>query len=280
MNPQLEDDESIRHLVELGYVDPAEVAARTAASRRRNQDGLQQAIDLDRQSRRPEAVAVLERLACEDAEWIAPHQLLAELYYQTGRNRDAQAQIDWLTCHGVESPRLALIAGGLALARREFAAAIEVLSYAGQVEPGLPGVHTYLGTALLKLGQLEFAEEVFQSAIAQKPADAHALDGLAAIALQRHANEEAADWALQALAQDMRLARAHFHLGMALLRLDRPEEALRALEAGAKIDPARAAFYRWLAWVAENHLSDSERAVSYRERGHEIVRRRRQRTGM
>ena len=80
-----DQDESVRHLVELGYVDPDEIAARDAARRRHLQTQFQQASELHRQGRGQEAVALLETIAADDPDWSPPHQLLAEVYYRAGR---------------------------------------------------------------------------------------------------------------------------------------------------------------------------------------------------
>lgn len=271
------EDASVRHLLELGYVDPNEVTLRAAEQRRLYQEEMGHALEFEKQGRRQEAVALLEQLANDESEPVAPHQFLAEIYYQAGQMAETQREIDWLSHHSIENPRLSLIAGGLALSRRDLPEAIDALSYVRHVEPGLPGVHSMLGTALLRAGKLEEAQEAFRDGIARNKADAQSFEGLAAIAL-KHANyEEAADCALQALALSMQMTRAHFYLGIALAHLGRPVEALQALETGAKMQPNRAAPYRWLAQIAETYLGDVTQAIGYHKTGREIVKRRRQR---
>jgi predicted Zn-dependent protease len=273
--PQQDDESSVRHLVELGYVDPEEAAASEAARRRRQQAELKAAAELVGSGKLEEAAALLESLCADDANWIAPRQLLAEVYYRAGRFREAQAQLDWLTHNGIESPRLALLAGALALSRRDVASAIELLEYAAYVEPDLPNVHTQLGVAMLRGGHVGEAESVFHEAVQRNSRDVRALDGLAAIRLRQSTWEEAADWALRALDQDMRFFAAHCHLGLALAGLNRPEDALRAIETGARVDPRRSAPYRWMAQIAREQLNDEGLAERYREMGREVVRRRR-----
>jgi tetratricopeptide (TPR) repeat protein len=269
------DDETVRHLVELGYVDPEEVAAREAAVRGQLEAELHEASKLHDRGRVDEAVARLESLAIDDPEWIKPHQLLVEIHYRAGRLAEAQEQLDWLAFHGVEHPRLALIAGAIALARRELRTALEALEYVCHVEPELPSAKTLFGTILLRLGQIDAAEQELQQALQQNPRDARALDGLAAIDLKRGNYENTAELALDAIEHDPNLFRAHYHLGIALLHLRRPTEALAALETAARLAPASAAPFYWLARIAEKHLVDLSRAAAYRERGREIIRRRR-----
>jgi tetratricopeptide (TPR) repeat protein len=275
--PQQDDQSSVYHLVELGYVDPDEAATHDASRRRQQHIELRKAAELAAGVKLDEAAQILESLCAEDPNWIAPRQLLAEVYFRKGRLDAAQRQLDWLTFNGVESPRLALLAGAIALGRREIASAIELLEYAAYVEPDLPSIHRLLGTALLRASRVSEAADAFYEAIRRKVSDARALDGLAAVSLRQAKFDDAADWALQALEQDMQLFDAHLHLGLALACLNRPDDALKALEAGAKLDPKRSAPYRWMAKIAREQLHDDEGAQSLLERGREVIRLRRNR---
>jgi tetratricopeptide (TPR) repeat protein len=274
---QHEDEQSIRHLVELGYIDPDEVARRQAAIRQQQEVELRRAAELTSKGLQQEAVVLLEKLSGEDPDWIAPRQFLVEAHYRAGQFREAQSQLDWLTYHGEENPRLALIAGAMALGRRELPSAFEALDYARHVDPNLPSVHTLFGTVLLRLGRLDDAEDAFRKAAEQNSSDARADAGLAAISLRIGRFEEAADWALLGLEKNMQLFHAHYHLGVAIAQLNRPREALQALETSARVDPSRSAPYRWLFRIAECQLNDSELASHYRERGIEVIRQRRNR---
>jgi tetratricopeptide (TPR) repeat protein len=272
---QHDDEQSVRYLVELGYIDPNEIAACEAAIRQQQQVELRQATDLTAAGRLAAATGLLEKLASDDPNWIAPRRLLAEIHYRAGRFDAAQAQLDWLTFHGVEHPRLALIAGAIALSQRELRLALEALEYAAYVEPKLPNVNTLRGTVLLRLARFDEAANAFREAKTQKPADARALDGLATVCLKEGQLEQAADWALQAIEQDPKLFRAHYHLGLALARLNRLDEALLALEMSTKVGPTRSAPYCWLSQISKEQLNDSARAAHYRELGRQVIHRRR-----
>jgi predicted Zn-dependent protease len=269
-------DASVRHLIDLGYVDPDIVAAREAAARRELEAEFQQAAKRYEQGEVEEAARLFEKLSADDPDWIAPRQLLAEIYYRMGRIADAQAQLDWLTEHAVEQPRLALISGAIALAGRELAEALDALQYAAHVEPTLPSVHTLLGTARLRLADIDGAEKAFWMAVEQNAADAQALDGLAAVCLQKRDHAVAANHALEALEHDIQLFRAHYHLGVALAKMDRPQDAIAAFENAVRVNADSAAPYRWLQRMAER-LGDAVLAAQYRERGREVVRQRRER---
>jgi tetratricopeptide (TPR) repeat protein len=277
VNEQHDEHEAVRHLIELGYVDPVEVALREAALRRQLEAELQQAITATKQGHVAEAVASLERLKIDDPNWVAPHQLLAEIHYRSGRREEAQAELVWLEHHAIENPRQSLLAAGIAIMRREFAAALELLEYAGHVDPALPSVHSTHGSVLLRLGKVERAHEAFERALVQNGDDAQALDGLAAICLVQGNYEAAADWALSAVEKNMQYSRAHYHLGVALSKVERPAEALAAFEASSRTDPSRVAPYRLMSQIARQQLHDRQRSENYLAQGRQLLRRRRER---
>jgi tetratricopeptide (TPR) repeat protein len=276
VNEQRDEHEAVRHLIELGYVDPIEVALREAALRRQLEAELQQAITATNQRRVEEAVVSLERLKVDDPHWIAPHQLLAEIHYRSGRWNEAQTELVWLEHHAVENPRLSLLAAELAIVRREFAAALELLEYAGYADPALPSVHSIHGNVLLRLGKTERAYEAFERALVQNGDDAEALDGMSSLCLARGDYEAAADWALSALERNMQCSRAHYHLGVALSKLERPAAALAAFEASSRTDPSRVAPYHWMSHIAKQHLHDQQRADNYRAQGRQLLRQHRE----
>jgi hypothetical protein len=80
---------------------------------------------------------------------------------------------------------------------------------------------------------------------------------------------------LQAVDQNPQLFPAHYHLGLALKKLGRSKEALRALEISARVDRMRCAPYYWLSRIAELQLNDPALSESYRQQGRDVVRDRR-----
>lgn len=270
------DEEAVRHLLALGYVDRDVFGAREAAVRRQLEAEFQQALKSYERGDVEEAGRQFEHLIVDDPTWVAPRQLLAEIHYRNGRWTEAQSQLDWLTLHGVEHPRLALITGAIALAGRDLATALGALKYAAHIEPTLPSVHTLLGTVFRRLGNLDQAENAFRAAISRNPTDTQALDGLAAICIQRHDFTGAANLALEVLDHDMQMFSAHYRLGIALAQLDRPHEAVVALQTSAKLNASAAAPYYWLEQIAASQLDDPACASQYHEIGREIVRGRQQ----
>jgi tetratricopeptide (TPR) repeat protein len=277
VNEQHDEHEAVRHLVDLGYVDPVEVALREAAVRQQLDGELQQAISATKQGRIAEAIASLERLKADDPDWVGPRQLLAELHYRAGRLDEAQTEFKWLEHHGVETPRISLLAAGIAIVRREFAVALELLEYAAHVDPALPALHSIHGSVLLRFGNFDQAREAFERALSKNGDDVRALDGMAVLCLAQGDYEAAADWALSAVEKEMQYSRAHYHLGIALSQLNRPKEALAAFEACSRTDPNCAAPYYWISRIAKQQLHDRKQADNYLAQGRQLLRQRRER---
>jgi Tfp pilus assembly protein PilF len=271
------DDPSVHHLVELGYVDPHEIAARQAEKRLRLDLDLRRALDSINQGRGSEAIDTLQRLTSEDPEWTAPRQLLCEAEFRAGNHASARLHLDWLDLHNVISPRLAMIAGTIALEKRDLHAALVDLEYAAHADRQLAGAAMLLGLVQLRLGKLDAAEDAFLRAMQQNRSDARALDGLATIALHRKDFEDAAQWALKALEQEMQFYRAHYHLAVALVQLrHHPDAATKALLTCTQIDPSRAAPYYWLSRLARGQ-GDAALAADYRRQARQIIRQSRHR---
>jgi tetratricopeptide (TPR) repeat protein len=270
-----DEEERVRHLLALGYVDPLETSARAHVEQTRLQTVLKDAVARHESGDREGAIAQFEQLIAADADWIAPRRILAEAHYRAGSLGEAQRHLTWLTEHGVEHPRLALIEGAIALSRRDFSGADEALEYAAFVEPELAGAHTMLGEVQRRRGDLDSAASFFEQAIKVDLNDARALDGLAAVRLHQREYAEAAHFALEALEHDMQLYRAHYHLGVALLHLDRAAEATVALKTSASLNPNSTAPYFWLARACRAQPNGPDSPNYYRNRAREVIGARR-----
>jgi predicted AlkP superfamily phosphohydrolase/phosphomutase/Tfp pilus assembly protein PilF len=269
---------AVRHLLELGYVDPEETAAREAANRCRQQTELNRAISLLDCGLVSEALASLQGVAEQNPDWLYPHEVLAKVFFQAGQRTSAKREIDWLSWHGDESPPLYLLKGAIALDERNFELAFEYLRCAQRTRQPLPGLLALAGSIHLRRRDFAAADTAFQSSIDLDGPSPQTLDGLATVYLHAGRHEDAALHALDALERDMQFGRAHYHLGLALLALNRVTEARRAFESWAAAEPQRAAPMRWLAHVAQHHLNDLALAENYRDQAREAVRRRREAT--
>ena len=138
-----------------------------------------------------------------------------------------------------------------------------------------PGSSLLEGNIHLRKHDFNEADRTFQQSIESDGPTALALNGRAAVKLHLGEYEEAAVYALDALGKDMRLGKAHYHLAVALYFLNKPQEALQALNSWAALEPNTAAAYWWMARVYRLLLRDLPQAEACIERGKEIIRRRR-----
>jgi tetratricopeptide (TPR) repeat protein len=266
---------SASHLFELGYTDPEEVAEKEAAMRCQRETELNRVISLADSGHALEAIASLTQVEEQNPDWIQPHEMLARLYYQTKCKDLAKQEIDWLTWHGDESPQLYFLRGAIALNERQHDSALEYFHCARRGQQSLPGILALEGRVHLRRRDFAAAETAFRTSLEADGPTPIAFDGLSIVCLHSQKPEDAALYALEALERDNRLGLGHFHLGLALLQLNRPQEAQRAFETWAAVEPQRAAPFHWLAHIAQHHFNDSSLAADYRSRARQVVRERR-----
>lgn len=269
-------DEAVRHLAELGYVDPLETQAHQQADQCRRETERNRALSLLDAGLIDEAIEVLKTLKAEHPNWPTPRELLAEIYLQTDRHELAEQEVEFLVHHGAESARLYYALGRLAAQRREFDEALLHYHVAQQIDLDLEGLQQAHAVALMRMRKFEQASEMIKRALHRYGPSARALDGLAVCALGQRDFETAVEHALSAIDQDPQLAKAHYHLAVALIGIERYAEARHALEFALQVEAEDLAPLRLLAWLCQERLSATDDAIAYRERGREIIRRRRQ----
>ena len=223
-----------------------------------------------------EAIEELNRLKDDSPDWPAPYELLAEIFLQRQDIDSASHELEFLIHHGAESARLYLSLGHIAAHRRDWREALTNYHVANQVNSTLRGVQLAYGIALLRARDFQAAEQAFLKAMASEGRSAELLDLLASCCLGLNESAKATEYALAAVEQDTSFAPAHYHLGLALLSLNRPEDATQALRLASTLDRAFAAPIRWLARIHRDYLHDLAQAEAYRQQGREIIRRRRQ----
>ena len=268
-------DEAVRHLVELGYEDPLESAAREQADKCRGETERNRALSQLDGGQCDEAIELLKNLKSSHPDWIFPYELLADTYTHLKEYDLANQELEFLIHHGVESARLYFTLGRIALARREIDVALKHFHVAGRIAGRLRGLDLAKGIALLKRREYSEAKEVLLSALEIDGSTAPILDSLATCDLGLKQYEKAAEFALAALEQDMRCSQAHYHLAIALVHLDRLAEAKQAFETSSSVDPEFLAPIRWLARLSSNYLAEPEQAKEYLRRGRKIILSRR-----
>ena len=259
--------EALRQLVDLGYIDeptgePAEQAKASAE---------QAALNLARvylSTGRPAPAAELLEPAYRDAD--AHRSLyglwLAHAYKALGRTDDALALCDELE----DQPQVGPAA--LAVLRADLLTDAgrpdEALTVLGAVAPEMArhrDVRRRRAQALLVAGDLDAAEAEFRSLLAGKPDDARAWHALAKIHLAKGEPQDAVDAALSAVQRLYHYPEAHYHLGVAMLKLGWAERAAEALTVAVTQRPSFAQAHKELARIYTRYLPDRARARRYAE---------------
>jgi Flp pilus assembly protein TadD len=270
----LEEQAAVRHLVELGYEDPLEVAARETIRRRAQESQVNRAAELTGAGQIQAAIDLLEAAVGGDERWTAGRHWLARAYFRAGDDKRVAELLDWLEVHGVEHAELALMRASMALKRRELDEALDGAGYAKCLQDPLPEAGVLIGELHFRRGQLAEAEAAFNRAATQAKS-ALALAGLGSVALRRGELETAADRLLSALQLDMNLWKAHYRLGLALVRLNRADEARVAFSTALRLQPQLAGPLRFLCRLCAL-AGDATGAAELKARASEVIRRRRE----
>ena len=267
--------EAIRHLIELGYVEPPDEDVRGAIDRALEENGFNLARALLDARQPTRAIELLEALARQRPRSVPYQKALFEAYYTVGRNTDARRIAQAMWDFGYRGPLVNIALGALDLSARDAGSALERLREAERVNPDLPGLFALIGQAYARLRQWEDAERAFRRALAADADDAAAINGLAAVALATGRHEEGAELALRAIGVRADLPLGHYHLGVALTLLGRPQEAETAFRRALSIQPTLVAAMGRLAELYEGPLLDQRRARECRRQAREVMLQRR-----
>jgi predicted O-linked N-acetylglucosamine transferase (SPINDLY family) len=122
-------------------------------------------------------------------------------------------------------------------------------------------------------GSLDEAEAVYRQILTEHPRHAHALHLLGALSLQRGKPQIALPLIQQAIEQNDQFADYHNSLGLALISLKRPQEAIdafkTALELRPDYEPARENLARAMKAVGRRHYRSAVAADPHSSRAHD-----------
>lgn len=244
--------ESIRQLVELGYVEAPDEDAEKTVQRTLRSQKLYRATSLGYGPRKDEAIKAWQELIelCdkdEDSDFKEHCCVeLALLYASMGSYSECKSMLQELPAKRLERPLGQMLYAQVCVSEGKPAEALEYLERAGEISQNPQGLAT-VGSAMFSLGRLDEADEAFARALAINEEQAYAWQGRAQVALKRKDYEQAIDFALHAVGLTHRLAIAHYVLGAALARMQKPDEAILALETAINVAPGMRRAKRLLA---------------------------------
>ncbi len=255
-----ETENVIAHLLELGYKRP---------SVDRWEKGIQSVVDRNRynlarallEAQRPtEAVAILEDLSRRHPDRLVYAKALFDAYAGNGQTQAMDDLVEGLWNKGYRGPLVQLGKGVVALARRQPAVALEHFDQVIKSGMYSPLLEVYVGRACLRLREWERAKAAFTRAVAADDRSEHGWAGLARACLGLGEVQPAAEFAMAAAAIRPDLADAHYHLGLALVRMEEPLRAEMALQRCIAVAPQFLPSYRKLAELYLGPLKDPAKA--------------------
>ncbi len=244
--------ESIRQLVELGYIEkPGDDVEKTVKQTLRSQK-LYRATSLAYGPRKDEAVDAWRELIdqcdkVEDAEFREHCCVeLALCFASMGRYEDCKQILNELPQKRLERPLGQMLYAQICVSDGKPQEALHCLERAGELSDNSQGLTT-IGSAMLSLNRLDEADDAFAHALELDEERAHAWQGRARVALKRKQYDQAIDFALRAVGLTHQLAISHYVLGAALAHMDRQDEAILALETAVHVAPGMQRAKRLLA---------------------------------
>ena len=234
--------ESIRQLVELGYVEAPDEDIEKTVKRTLRSQKLYRATSLGFGPRKEEAVdawrELIDQCDGDDDTEYREHCCveLALCFASMGRYEECKTMLEELPEKRLERPLGQMLLAQVCVSEGKPKEALEYLERAGEISKNPQGLAT-IGSAMFSLGRLDEADDAFTRALALDEERSHAWQGRAQVALKRRENEQAIDFALRAVGLTHRLAISHYVLGVALARLEKFDEAILALETAIAVAP-------------------------------------------
>jgi tetratricopeptide (TPR) repeat protein len=183
-----------------------------------------------------QAIDLLSPLADADVNNRTLAYLLGSALVGDGQIQRGQALIDRVF-HGEDSAEARMLMGSILLLADDGAGAVKELERALQLNPKLPGLHTWYGRALMRLGDPEKAKSIFKIELADNPNDFEANLYSGILFSRDKMFEEAESFLTRAARLRPRDSYARYQLGAVYAALGKPDDARLLLEAVTKEYP-------------------------------------------
>ncbi|MFL6515643.1 MAG: alkaline phosphatase family protein [Chthoniobacterales bacterium] len=268
-------DEALQQLVDLGYVAALSDEEKTTIKMARSESTFNLAVSLLDAGLPNESIPLLESLyqECRDDRFAL---MLAEACLAAGRLDEARSRLEELLERrslpneyedGASSysrlPKADLLLGTIKFEQGMVDEALIHLKRAEATNATMPTLHSQLGYVYLQRRLWPDAERAFNTALAIDGDNARACHGMAVALLRQDRAADAAEWALRAIGLQHFFPAAHFQLGFILARLNWPERAVQAFEAGLKMRPNAVAAHRYVSRLYAR-LGQDEKARAHR----------------
>jgi Flp pilus assembly protein TadD len=209
--------------------------------------------------RQAEAIRLLRELLAEDER---PHLRcrIALALLSSGKPKEAEEVMDTVKPEEAASPLPRLIRGQILLAQDRLDEGIAVLEPLQNDAFPLSHLHTVLGQAYLRRGLLDQAEAAFRKALQREEENAEAHDGLGIVLRRKGKYEDSVYEHMRSAALLHHRPLTHIHLGMALIRTNQIDWAIRAFEIAAELSPTLPFPHRILVHLYRRTKNDRAKA--------------------
>ena len=267
-----EEKELIRQFVEIGYIEDPDDDPQEAIKSTERENRWALAQSYLGAARYVDALPLLESVYEEWPERWDYCRELAICQLNLGLIDEAHETVSGVIENKKDAGAL-LLRATIECRRKNFSEGLEYLTQAEALDAASAGLQNQIGLTRLRLHQPELAEVAFRKGIESDADNAYAYLGVAFCRLRARQYEEAADYALQALALRFDLSLAHHNLGIALARLGDNARAIEAFEACLRYQPGWTAAHRYLV-VMYSRQGDAGNARRHREYLKDRVTRR------
>lgn len=261
--------ESLQHLVDLGYIEPLSSDAKENLDKclQERQSVLAQ---IYYSSGRVETAC--ELLQALTKEKPGPYLLnrLALCLMDLGRLDEAEEAIAKIGERELGKPVVMTIRAQLKYARRQYDEAFALFQQAAEADNTRPIVHVYQGLIHLNARRWQLAKEAYERAIAIDPDNAAAHDGLGVALRQLGDLDPSIYHAMKSVSLIHAQPEAHIHLAQVAFMLGQVDWAIRALHVAAELAPNWPFPHRVLARLYRQNKNDLARSHEHLKKASEL----------
>lgn len=214
-----------------------------------------------------DAVASLERITAEDADYVQALKVKAKALYLLARGRDAVAALQQASARAPADAEIPYDLGRIYYQQGRYVEAAESLRRAITLDPAAYKAWDGLGLAYEALGDRVKARQHYLKAIALVHKDHPHYDvvyaNVADLLIKEGEYERAFDFAAEAGQRNPEEPRNLYLAGKALARLGRHDLAVRWLQQATRLNPdyAEAQYQLFQAYRALGRTADAEQAL-------------------
>lgn len=240
------EQEAMRQLIELGYIDAPDESEESPAEAATRESKFNLARVYQSTERPADALPLFEEVYAMPSKYKGHYGIwLAQAYLRQGRLAEARVIAEELEHEEIKFPAALLTLWvDIHLAADECEEALALLD---KLPPSHPDTLGRRAEALLRLRRFDGAEEAYRRALDSDPDNARNWHGLAKAALGQKDYATAAEAALEAVSRRYDYPEAHYHLGVASVRLEAWQQAETAFRIAVAQRPTFAPAHRWLA---------------------------------